>query len=749
MTKKNPYQVFPNYVLRSPIYSLSQYIKNTTEEEISEEVMVKICTSPIFKEAVFLATPSLYEEIEKWLQIENKNDIEFIKLKNSILKYFSRMSSRCTPFGLFSGCSVGTLSEKTLFEKNKKIKNSRKTTLDMNYILSLSVDLAKIPKIKKQLLFYPNSSIYRIGNQYRYVEYYYSDNKREHCISAVEYNEYLELIVLNSENGIILNDLIEILVKEGILVKQAEDFINDLVSNQFLISELEPSVSGEDLFSQLFFCLKKLNGIDNILNIIKNIENSLLQLDKAIINEPKRYYDLIDDFEKLGTDFDFKYLFQTDLNVCLNKNTINDSLILDIKKGIDFFNRITPNYENKNLLEFKEKFRARYDTKEVPLAVALDNEIGIGYKNDLISGDINYLVDDVILSSKKNKTIKGYDVKWNEFLSILQKKLDKGYKNNLYVISITENDFSDFKVNWEDIPDTFSCIIKIVEIEKKSKIVFKICGGASATKLLGRFCHSNKEINELVEDIIKVESKINSNKILAEILHLPDSRVGNVLLRPSFRDYEIPYLSRSCKPNDKQLLINDLLISINNSNDIVLRSKKYDKEVIPYLSNAHYYPNNSLPIYHFLCDLSSQNKRASIGFNFGPFSKDHEFLPRVEFNNLIVHEATWNLSNKDVLLLLSSMDDNEELIKATKTFREYHRMPKLILLAEGDNELLINLENLTSIRMFLNTIKNKINFVVIEFLFSEKELIMNSKECFTNEIIFSFFNGEKLVSSED
>lgn len=123
------YKNFDKYILRTPILPVNFFLKLTKDKEIADEDLKTIFYNPLINEAIYLASPVLYQEIKKWG--ENKSIDDKDKIKISFIKYLSRMSSRPTPFGLFSGCSLGKFHVKNKIERINSL-NRRYTRLDMD-----------------------------------------------------------------------------------------------------------------------------------------------------------------------------------------------------------------------------------------------------------------------------------------------------------------------------------------------------------------------------------------------------------------------------------------------------------------------------------------------------------------------------------------------------------------------------------------------------------------------------------------
>lgn len=684
-----------------------------------------------FKEAIYIASPVLYDELIKWHTNELKGEKEVEKLVLSLYKYYTRMQSRCTPYGLFAACGIGEWGEKNELFFDDQIK--RHTRLDMNYLCALAQQLNTHPILLPLLRFYPNNSIYAFGEMLRYVEYKYVKSSRVHQISSVNYSNYLHNILEYAHKGATINELTSILIDEEITQGEAENFVKELIQSQLLVSELEPAVTGNEFIYQIINSLKSINKnnnpeIDFIIQLLEVTQDQIGTIDKQLGNNIASYRNIYQHLKTLETPIEENQLFQTDLYKTTESTSLDKKLQIQLSDTIKFLNKFSSAQENPNLKKFKENFYNQYEDYEIPLLEVLDTETGIGYTGKDTSG-VNTLLDDLFIPGKAQQS---YDIKWNKQQEFLHTRLLEASKKNQYSVSFNDDDVKGDNNSSTFLPDSLPIMFRMID---ENKIYLQSCGGSSAANLLGRFAHGDTKIYDIINDITTHEEKINGDKILAEIVHLPESRIGNILLRPVLRKYEIPYLGKSALTIENQISLQDLVVSIKN-NKIILRSKKMNKEIIPRLSTAHNYSFDALPVYQFLCDLQTQYfEKSGLGFYWGNLSSGHKFLPRAEYKNIVLARAKWQLSKSDFQILLDEKKSN--YITDIAEWRKHWNIPKYVVLADGDNELLVNLEDELSVKMLVSSIKKRDKIVLEEFLFDINNLLVKDtkQNGYTNEFI--------------
>lgn len=721
---------FTDYVLRTPLMPLPFYLN--TIENYSTEKAKQLYHNPLIREAISLASPELIKELDKWVKEDANLSSEIKKkLEISFLKYVARMSSRCTPFGLFAGCSVGIIADETKIILEDSYKFKRFTQFDMQFWVALLQEIAVKKEVIPHLKYYPNGSIYQIGEFYRYIEYIYVETKREHNISALRKSALLTELLHNAKSGLTIDEMLKLLADSESEIPEAREFILKLIDFQFLVSELDAVVTGNNEWERILFILNKIPALISEFKTLTKIQKQLSSLDEMLVPSEKKYQEIKENIKRLKIAFDEKYLFQTDLNSSTVVSSLNISISKKVLQAIHFLNGIQTKNKNQDQENFKKAFVRRYESRMMPLTTVLDTEIGIGYVQNQDMNDTHEILD---FLEFKNKKTKDENQLWTSYDFVLQKQMQECILKSENIITLSENDFINFNVDFKDAPPTFSVMI---EVFGQDEIVIESSGNVSAAKLLGRFCHGNSGIHKLTKEIIQKEEEYYSDKIMAEVVHIPESRTGNILRRPVLRNHEISYLAKSGVSANNNIDLNDLFISIENDT-IKLHSKKHKKEVIPCLSNAHNYSTNSLPIYDFLCDLQSQHLKPIHSFSWGILKKHYDFFPRVLYRDIILSKAKW-IVKKEEIIIFHKMNDNE-CYEAFLTWKSYRNIPQYVNWANGDNTLLFDFETQIGMRLFLKSIKNREKITLEEFLFTKESIVKNQNaDAFCNQFILSFY----------
>lgn len=742
MTKTAHIAPIERFLLRTPLFSIDslprfyQLVEGNRSAFEDKELL-------LIEEAIYLASPDLLSEWQKWNNGHLKDSSKIRKLQISLLKYFKRMCTRCTPFGLFAGCSTGTIGAETDIVLKGPEFFKRHTRLDMHYTCALAQEMAKHPLIRQHIKYYPNNSVYTIGDETRYVDYRYVGKRRVHHISSIEANYYANLVMERARKGAYFNELVKYLMEEEVSEEDANAFVSDLLSIQLLRNDLEPSVTGVELVEQIAEILvqvkKRLNNADERKQI-ELLESRIEDLQAEVKNVDKGLGTTIDSYtilEKMVVALKIPYekskLLQTDLFTTTEHCTLDENTYQNVKEAISLLNRLSPTVPKANIKRFMERFKQRYDTAEVSLLEVLDVETGIGYLEGK-RGDESPIVQKVPIMVRKGEQ----KLNWSNIHSFMLRRLTEASKKNQFEIKLTDKDFTSSDTNWKDTVDTVPAMIRHLGYRDGQPLVYmSSCGGSSAANLLGRFAHGDPKIYDLVKQITEREQDNNPDKLLAEVVHLPESRTGNILMRPVFRNYEIPYLAKASVDQEGSIDVSDLWVSIKKGK-LILRSKSLNKEVQPHLSNAHNYKARALPVYHFLCDMQHYNRRTSFYFPFGQLQNEFKFFPRVSYKNVLISLASWKLLKSDYQDLVSAKD--EDLIGVASEWQKKWQMPQHIVLVDGDNELYIDLHSRWSLIVFKQTIKKRGGIQLKEFGYDMDEpIVTNEKgQAFTNQMILVF-----------
>lgn len=671
---------YPRLILRTPHEAFSPHVDEAAVREY-------IQTDPVFREALYLASPRLFSALQSRPGLPEN-------LLLPLTRYMMRSRYRATPFGLFSG--VGTVNWGHDTKISLKQTCYRQTRLDMDFLCHFAQELEQNPDVQEHLIYYPNSSLYFLGEDIRYVE-----RAGTPILSSVKNDPYVRSVLERAVSGADFPTLLETLRVQGVSEEEARAFLHELADTQLVVSELEPSVTGDDFPERICRALEKAGHPAS--QPFREILQKLRQLDENTGNDPDLYREMMDLISSLGVTPDESKLFHTvRLNTCEESaHTLDQGYQEEILRVIRKLGAFAYDGRSAGLKDFISRFYDRYEDREIPLLTALDTESGIGYQTH-VSEDYTPLTEGITLPSEE-KVIP--PLKWREFQKKLFRILQKAQCEGAYEIPLPCPDRPG------EIPlpgPSFAVMFRLVG---HHKLLIESVGGSSGTCLAGRFGHASPDIARILTDIAEEENKNNPDVIFAEIAHLPEGRTGNILSRPAFRKYEIPYLAQSGRPPENQIHLRDLYISVRN-NRVILRHGKRNKIVIPRLGSAHNFRGHSLPVYRFLCDLQTQDFHSSADFSWGEMAREFVFLPRVSDGRVIVSPAMWQLTSEH----LKSLHGAELSVEDFEQWRKQYNVPQCFILAEGDNELFIDSSSSLLLRVFLDSLKGKTGILLKEFL---------------------------------
>lgn len=687
-------------------------------------------------EAIGAASPDLYTGIKKW-KSGNLPQHKEHKLLLSIYKYLSRSSARSTPFGIFAGYAAGNISpaaSNLLFKESDPIIYTR---LDMGYTIPLVQAIAEDVRVYRQLNYSVNRSVYEVNGRYRFYQYDLNPGNSFYKIESIPKSPLLKDIITWARQGAGYSRLIELVLPYCADLEGAQELIHMLVKKQFLISELYPRVTGGLFFDHLISTLNKLEGVEDLQS---DMESVRLNMEKS--GTDPAGHDLLKEVLERYIPVSSKKILQHDLSWVSDKTiNLSNSVTEELKDNLNDILVLGEQAGNFNLREFKRRFTERYGEKEMPLLEVLDPLYGIGYVQDRASlNEIAPALKDLSLPGKKKQA--GFS--WGNKHQYLLGKINEAQVSRSKKIVLSASDIQQLSNHQDELklPQSMyvlgSFLAKSTEEMDSGNFQFLVSyfGGPSAGCLLTRFCLQDEALNKAVLNCLDTEQDNCGDAILAEVAHLPEPRLGNVMMRPDVRKFEIPLITQTGIGKESEIPLEDILVSIRGEK-IILLSKRLNKEIIPRLTTAHNF-SNGIPVYRFLGDLQFQEFNFFNSWDWSPF-QNQPYLPRIEYKKLILQRSRWLLKSSEYQDWARHHPDSEFCLFLEKMARDFD-LPDQAVLKEGDHELLLNLRSGTGQSIVAEQLAGK-DVLLYEFLFnSDNCIVRRDNQDFVHEIIIPFIS---------
>lgn len=661
------------------------------------------------REALFVASPSLFDSLDAWRAAPGSARGRAVEA--AVFRYVQRMSARPTPFGLFAGTTLGTIADRTALVLEPGDRHRRHTRLDCDYLERATETLSHDPELRARLVFEPNTSIYRAGDRIRFVEPRRSELGRTHVLAAVDAVPALLVALTAARGGRPLAELAAAVTRDDpeIAADEALEFVDELAQSGLLVPRLAPAVTGPEPIHGVIAEL----GTHPAAAALRAAHGELAALDARGIGQPPSAYAAVS--ATLGGVTDEPARLQVDLFKLGREVTLGGELLAELGRGVAVLARLDMGERTGIAAAFARAFTRRFEDEEVPLPIALDPELGVGLGNGADEDASS------VLAGQRFEAAEPAPGAWSardqQLLELLGGALARGQR----AIELDDRLCQALAARPATPLPSVLCAVAMLHAASSSALdrgefQLELAGfrGPSGANTFGRFCHGDAALAAWVERQLRAEEAERPDAVFAELVHWPEGPIGNVITRPVLRGHEIVFLARSGAPAERQILLDDLWVSVR-AGRVVLRSRRLGCEVIPRLTSAHTtgLPRN-VSAYRLLGELAGQGKTSIFTWSWGALA-GAPFLPRVATGRIVLCPARWHLT-ADQCQALDAQATPAGRLRALCRLRAELALPRHIALVDVDQFLPVDLDSVLSAEAFLHAVRRKRSIALVEQL---------------------------------
>jgi thiopeptide-type bacteriocin biosynthesis protein len=696
------------------------------------ERILSVAEDPFVAEAIYLASPSLHRRVQglrAGAATGNAlgNDVAF-----AFFRYLQRMSFRATPFGLFSGVSLGTVRDgPSEVQLSSLSENRRHARVDMSLLLSVLEPLASWPgestAWEGQRTYRANPSLYKWADTWRYAEMRTVRGEVGYDLSALRDVSAISLVIEAASNGAVIDSLRDALVeREGVEREEAQVFLRELVAAQVLLPALQPCITGESATRSAIRQLRSWPG-----EAAAAAAEGLRRADQALADvrsprhavAPDVYETMVAELEAAtGVEAEPGRAIQMDLERPAVVANLHPRVVAEIAAGAELL-RVVDRRFPSGLTEFLARFEQRYENAAVPLMEVLDEEAGLGFEVARSPRtDPSPLLADLPFPAAPES------ISWTPaYHGRLQNWILSAARDRRIEVELTDGDIDGLKApHARPFPRGF-CVLASIAAESPAhtargdfRVWVQSVAGPNGGVFLARFCDTLEPLENRLREHLQAETSGERDAIHAEIVHLAYGRLGNVVTRPHLREYELPFLGGSGAPGAQCIDVRDLLLEVTEG-EPVLWSKEHGRRVVPHLTNAHAFAaKGNVGLYRFLCAIQDASATSGARWDWGPLESS-AFLPRLRKGRIVLSLARWRLFRDD-LEALGALTTPQRFARV-QSLRESLGWPRYMRVVEGDNALPLDLDNPVSVEAAWVTMNNRTTVALSE-IFPEREELL-------------------------
>lgn len=630
-----------------------------------------------------------------------EDDAKSRRLRGKLLRYLIRMSTRPTPFGMFAGVAVARWGAATDLSFAAGPPATR-TRPDMEWLLRLVFTLESAPSVRRHLRYVTHSCVFERCNRFFLDEPAPGFRATATPRSAVSVgaSEAVRRALAAAHDGVTHEDLARTLEEvPGATPQKVEALITRLWEHTFLLTDLRPPLTAVQPACYVMDRLRDVPAAQETRRCLGRLLAAMARWDGlAVEQRPESYQELgdlaqaVDEAaERLagasvprgtgGADpapgsGPRRHPAQVDLALRLGGREISHLVGEEAARAAETLLRLSPWPSGTPIpAGYAQAFEQRYGTgREVPLLELLSPDFGLGPPSGFpvavttagqTRPERHHTLRDMALDALREgrHTVRLTD----DLVERLQTcspetRFPRSLDVSVFVLakSAAALDEGDFRL-----------------------VVGPNVGAAAAGRNAARFAALlGPRTTAALHRLASAEAR-GSGQLWAEVSYLPEQlRSANVLVRPLVRSHEIALGTTSGAPRRFTVPLDELTVTVRDGR---LRLRWPGRGVDVVACSGHMLNTLQAPaVCRFLEELRLQDRPQPCGFDWGP-AGDFPFLPRVERGRTVLAPAQWRPGHR---LACPPRD----FPGALETWRRRWRVPRYVYLTEGDNRLLLDLE---------------------------------------------------------
>ncbi|TCP58059.1 thiopeptide-type bacteriocin biosynthesis protein [Tumebacillus sp. BK434] len=615
--------------------------------------------------------------------------------ERGLWRYLNRMSTRSTPFGLFSGVACGELGERTELKLGAVSQHRKQTRPDMEWLLRVIQQVESRLETVAQLSVQVNSLVRISGSRVKlaYATQYGQQGSGAGRMeeSSVRLTPVVELVLREARQLLPFAELRERVqaAYPDTPQEKISQFLWQLFQKEFLISELRPSLMAASPYGELLARLERVRGIGELVAKLRDIERGIAAYDALPIGTGERAYcELEAQMRELA---EVKTTLQVDLALAGVTFVVSRALAQEAARAAEALWRMAPaDAGYGNLESYRQAFLERYGHhREVPLLELLDEDEGLG-------APATYEFP----ASRRKGTAQASDYGKRRD-KLLLRWMMQAQQRGAREIELTDAMIAELQPVETPESGAPRSMELYVSLHARSQAAlergdYRMVLGANhgsnrAGQMFGRFVNLlGNRVRDGLREAVQREQDLRPDAVFAELVYLPVAgRASNVLLSFNAHDAEIVLGTRSSKEPERTITPDDLVVGMRGER-LYLKSRRLGCEVVPvttHMLNMQNTPN----LYRFLRELAMEGTRNWMPFGWGTL-ETAPMLPRVRYGRVVLSAARWRLCS-GVIAVEAATGSAAEWRRAVTAWRTEWQVPRKVYLGASDNRMLLDLEH--------------------------------------------------------